>query len=181
MRSIVPGLPLAVALVAIASAVMAQMPQPGAEHEALKQLEGTWTGEATLQLPGMEPQKSEVKVINSMDLNGFWLMGQYEGSMMGMPFKGHSVWGYDQETGKYVEVWVDSMRSKMSRLEGEYDAAAKKWTKWLDGTHPMTGKPIKERHTVTMVDADHYTMKMAMPGDDGEYVPYMVMEQARAK
>ena len=69
----------------------------------------------------------------------------------------------------------------MSELEGDYDAKARKWTKWLDGKHPLTGEPIKERHTVQLTDDDHFTMELAMPGEDGEYMPYMVLEQARSK
>lgn len=165
----------------VANMAAAQMAQPGAEHKAIAQLAGNWSGQATLQFPGMEPMTSEIEVTNTMDLGGFWLLGHFEGSMMGIPFSGHSVFGFDTEKGKYVEIWVDSMRSGMSQLEGDYDAGSRKWTKWLDGKHPMTGEPIRERHTVTLRAADVMILELAMPGEDGEYLPYMVLEQTRAE
>jgi hypothetical protein len=168
-------------LVSFALSAGAQMAAPGAEHKVMEQLVGHWTGTATLQLPGMEPMTSEVKISHAMELGGFWLIGSFEGSMMGVPFTGRSTLGFDSEKGKYVEIWVDSMRSSVSQLEGDYDAATRSWTKWLDTKHPMSGEPIKERHIVAMTDDDHFKMELALPGPDGEYVPYMVLEQARAE
>jgi hypothetical protein len=168
-------------LVLLAGMAPAQMAQPGPEHKAIAQLAGSWTGQATLQFPGMEPMSSEVKVTNTMDLGGFWLLGDYEGSMMGIPFRGHSIFGFDTEKGKYVEIWVDSMRSGMGQLEGDYDAGSRRWTKWLDTKHPMTGEPIRERHTVTLRADDTMIMELALPGADGDYLPYMILEQTRVK
>lgn len=160
----------------------AQMVQPGPEHDAMKQLVGEWTGEVVFQMPGMpEPMKSEVTQNVTLDHGGLWLNMRFEGTMMGAPFSGESIMGYDPALGKYVEIWVDSMRTEMQKIEGTYDAATRTWTKSLQGKHPMTGEPITERHTQRVVDEDHLMYEMAFPGPDGEYVTYMQVQVARAK
>jgi hypothetical protein len=174
---------LIAAFLAVGStAATAQMAQPGPEHEAMKQLAGEWEGTVQIQMPGMpEPATSAVTESVRLDHGGLWLISRFEGSMMGAPYSGQSIMGYDQAQKKYVEVWVDSFRSEIQQIEGSYDAGTRTWTKSLQSKHPVTGEPIVERHTQRVVDADHVVYEMALPGPDGDYLTYMKVDLTRAK
>jgi hypothetical protein len=173
MKSKFP-LVLALLCAAAAPALAQQMgaaPQP--EHQALSVLAGNWKGSMTLQLPGMEPMKGELTRSARLDMNGLWLISDYEGTMMGAPFRGHSIWGFDPAKKKQVEVWVDSFRSSVSQIEGDYDPSQQTWTKWTDGVHPVTGQKVRERHTVALKPDGTFFMELAAPGSNGDYLPFM--------
>src|SRR5690349_18872236 len=77
-------------------AMMMKLGTPGAEHAALKQFEGTWDADVTIQMDASEqPMNSKGKMINKIILGGRYLQGDFKGEFMGMPFEGMSMTGYD--------------------------------------------------------------------------------------
>src|SRR5687768_8662814 len=85
------------------------MPKPGPEHAALKQDVGTW--DATVEMwmePGKPPTTSKGTEVNTMGPGGFWLLTAFKSEMMGAPFEGHGMTGYDPAKKVYVSTWVDS-------------------------------------------------------------------------
>ena len=152
---------------------------PLPEHQALGALAGNWKGSMTVQLPGMQPMTGEVACAARVDMNGLWLISDYSGTMNGAPFRGHSVWGFDPAKKKQVEFWVDSFRSSVSQIEGDYDASKKTWTKWTDGLHPATGQKVKERHTVAIKPDGSFFMELAAPGTNGDYLPFMQVSMTK--
>jgi hypothetical protein len=110
-----------------------------------------------------------------MELGGFWLIGEFQGEFMGMPFKGRSIDGYDQLKKKYVSLWVDSFSSFPMVSEGNF--AGKVLT--LTGEAPnMEGKIVKYRTTSEVKDKDTMVMQM-FEGDSKE--PNMVITYKRRK
>lgn len=173
---------LAILSFCFGGSVLAQMgATPLLEHKALGALAGDWKGSMTVQLPGMEPMKGDVTCKARLDLGGLWLISDYEGTMMGAPFRGHSVWGFDPAKKKQVEVWVDSFRSTVSEIEGDYDPATQMWTKWTDGQNPATGEKVRERHTVSLKPDGSFAMELAVPGPNGAYLPYMQVLMSKAQ
>ena len=57
-----------------------------------------------------------------MGLDGRVLIEEVTSSMMGMPFTGHGMTGYDNVTGKYWSTWTDSMSTGLMVSEGTCDA-----------------------------------------------------------
>ena len=57
-----------------------------------------------------------------MALDGRVMVEQFEGTMMGAPFKGHGMSGYDNVTGKYWSTWNDSMSTGLMVSTGTCDA-----------------------------------------------------------
>ena len=106
-----------------ARAALQEADKAGPEHEALKQLVGTFDA---LVHAGPTPEKGSVTT-KLMD-NGLWAVMDFQSQMMGMPFVGHEVIGYDLAKKKYVSTWVDSMTSHMFVSEGTWDAAKKTLT-----------------------------------------------------
>ena len=71
--------------------------------------------------PDKPPMESTGACDNTVLLEGRFLQQKCTGDMMGQPFTGIGVHGYDNATKKYVTTWIDSMgaslipRSKASR------------------------------------------------------------------
>ena len=100
------------------------MPKPTKEHEWLKSQIGTW--DATVSCPMMgEPSKGTQ---TTKAFSDFTIVSEFQGEMMGQPFKGVAFTTYDPLKKKYVSTWCDSMMPGIYVSEGTVDAAGKKLT-----------------------------------------------------
>ncbi|QJW95831.1 DUF1579 domain-containing protein [Frigoriglobus tundricola] len=148
------------AVVLLTSAVPAQPPKPGAEHEVLKKLEGDW--DLVMKFGGAE-SKGSMKY--KMELGGLWLAGSLESELFGEKFQGKSLSTYDAGKKKYIEVWADSMGTQPMLMEGTYDKDKKTLT--LAGEGPgMDGKPRPYKSVSTYTDDN--TINFSMYVGDGK-------------
>ena len=87
---------------------------PGEKHAYLKKLEGKWTGKAKFWMqPGAPPTESEGTAVNTLILGGRFLQSSYTSEVMGQPFEGFGLDGYDIHKQKYIGLWTDTMATKM--------------------------------------------------------------------
>ncbi len=85
----------------------------------LRKVVGVWDVEMTHYMCGPEPWQS--KGVETVRLFGdFWLVADVESDMMGQPFRGHCITGYDMVKKKYVSTWVDTMAPYAMQFEGEW-------------------------------------------------------------
>lgn len=126
-----------------------------------------WTGEA-------EPTESMGTETNKM-VGDFWLVSDFSAQMMGAPFTGHGVFGYDEKNSRYTGVWVDDMNPNPTNLIGHYDAATKTMT--FDGeVLDPSGNVMKSKLTTTYHDDGTHVMTMFAPNPDGSDGMLKVME-----
>lgn len=172
---------LAVWMLASAGAGNAQeMPKPGPEHAVLTQDVGTW--DATVEMamaPGQPPSVSKGVETNTL-LGELWLIQDFKSEMMGQPFAGHGVAGYDPQKKKYVSTWVDSMSTWLAVSDNTWDPATKTMTGWMEGPD-MTGKMIKMRAVMEHKDADTRHFAIWSPGPDGKEVAGLKITYKRRK
>jgi hypothetical protein len=175
-------LPLGAGLLvsAVAFAQMPPMPKPGPEHEVLSRDAGTWDAVVEFAMPGAPAMTSKGTEVDTVGCGGLCLITDFNGEMMGAPFKGHGLTTYDPNKKKYVGSWSDSMASGLQVSEATYDAATKSTTSWMEGPDP-TGATVKTKSVSTTVDADHRTMTMFMTGPDGKDVQTMKISYTRRK
>lgn len=130
---------------------------PGEEHEKLEAEEGTW--DATMKMwmmPGAPPAETKGTSQRKMMLGGRFLMDEYKGSMMGMPYDGVGFNGYDKFKKKYTSVWISSMGTNILTMEGTASADGKTITYEGLMDEPMTGeKDKKVRYIAKNIDADN--------------------------
>ena len=106
---------------------------PGKMHELLASWNGTWVGETTFwEYEGATPQKSTSTAVNSMMVGGKYQSSKHTGNMMGMPFEGLSITGYDNATKQFVSTWIDNWSTGIMNMAGTWDEATKTMT--LAGT-----------------------------------------------
>ena len=157
---------------------------PGDMHKMLASWSGTWNGETTIWAnEGETPQKSTGAAVNSMIFGGRYQSTTHKGNMMGMPFEGMSITGYDNATKKFVSTWVDSWSTGIMNMSGDWNAGTKTLT--MTGTMPdicRPGKMCSLKEVITVVDDN--TQKMEMYGPDnktGKEFKMMEINMSRKK
>lgn len=138
-----------------------EMKTPGDMHKMLAMQNGTWDNEMTMWMdPGKPPTTSKSVSVNKMILGGRYQQSTYTGQMMGEPFEGISILGYDNLKKKFVNSWIDNGGTGVMYMEGNYDPASKSIT--LSGTmpDPTTGKDCTMRQVISFTDNKHSTMEM---------------------
>src|SRR5512135_1773490 len=80
---------------------------PGAPHKLLAKLEGSWTTRTRgWESPDKPPVESLGTCEQKLILDGHYLRQEYTGDMMGLPFTGINILGYNVHTNKYESVWI---------------------------------------------------------------------------
>ena len=156
---------------------------PGSMHKLLAEVVGKWDGEITTwmgpNMPASEPAKLTAEM--NMLLGGRYLESVYKGNMMGMPFEGMSIVGYDNARKVFVSSWIDNMGSGIMNMEGTWDAAVQTINLKGTGTDPMSGNSMPVRETFKIVDDNTQVMEMFVPGPDGKEFKTMEIKFTRHK
>src|SRR5262249_903613 len=80
--------------------------------------------------------------------------------MMGMPFSGMGITGYDNIQKKYVSTWIDNMGTGIMTSQGTADASGNGWNWTATFSDPMTGKVSKQRMVTHFIDDNKRTFEM---------------------
>jgi len=158
------------------AAWQATMP-PSIYHERLDYFVGEWDVTAKMLWGGSDApaQESTGKATYKWLFTDKWLSHEYEGSMMGIDFKGFGLWGYDNYRREYISLWVDDMGTAMSTTSGRLDQTGKVITLYGQMDEPMTGDLGKEiKYVYRIIDDNEHIFEihdLAIGGDNT-----MVME-----
>ena len=148
---------------------------PGAPHKALAESVGTYDlAIKSWHEPGAPPMESTGTAIRTMALDGRVLIEKVKSSMMGMPFTGQVMMGYDNVSGKYWSTWTDSMSTGLMVSEGTCDAqdVCSFTGSWND---PITKGPVTMRLTSRWPSPTTQIFEMYGPGKDGKETKMMEM------
>ena len=169
------------ALTSLSADAQGPAPQATAEHKALAYEVGTWDAEAKMWMAhDAEPMTSKAVEINKM-LGEQWIMSEFRGEVMGVPFVGHGQFGYDPHQKKYIGTWIDSFSPHLSVMEGTMDEATKTLTMMSQGFDSMLGKEVTSKMVSMMIDHDHkkFQIFMPLPGKLGEWWKQMEIDYTR--
>ena len=141
---------------------------PGAEHQQLAALDGTY--DLTVKSwhsPDAPPSTDTGTATRRMILGGRVQVEEVTSQMMGQPFTGQGLHGYDNVTGKHWATWNDSMSTGLMVSEGTCDAAR---TCAYTGTYhdPVSRKPVTSRMISRWPDRNTEVLEMYAPGPDGK-------------
>lgn len=152
----------------------------GPMHEKLNFFAGNWNCDVE-EMWGGNTQKSKGSMTSESIYGGRFIMSKYQGEMMGAPFMGTAVMGYNNASKMYETLWFDSMSTGMALSTGSMDTAGKKLSMSGETVCPMTGKPMTCRSTTTITGPDSYTMEFYHPNMEGKEELAMVINYKRAK
>ncbi len=136
-------------------------PSRAPELDRIAQSVGTWDAEVSLM-----GQTAKGVETCRMGVGGLWLVTEFEGEMMGAPFEGHGLTGFDAAKGKVVGMWVDSMGGPWTTMEGTFSKDGKTLTSTANG-FDEAGKPSVSRHVVEF-GKDERTFRVFQAGPDGK-------------
>jgi hypothetical protein len=155
---------------------------PGEPHKLLEKLEGSWT---TRTRGWMEPDKPPMDSTGTCEqkliLGGHYLQQVYAGDMMGQPFTGINLLGYDNQSGKYESVWLDSMSTGIFYFKGPASADGKTITQECSYDDPIKGPSVWR--SVTRIKDDNtleYEMFITPKGGKEEKMMEMVAARKEA-
>lgn len=160
--------------------VMMAHAEVGPKHKELAKSAGTWDAEVESYYEG-QVDKSKGTVKRSMILGGRFLQEEFKGSMMGQPFEGLMLLGYDNTLKKSTGIWIDSMSTSVAALK-ETEASGKLSKMTGTMTCPIEKKEITFRTVTKEIDDDHQVFEMYMtpPGKSKEELG-MKITYTRAK
>ncbi|HEY3176938.1 MAG TPA: DUF1579 domain-containing protein [Candidatus Polarisedimenticolia bacterium] len=152
---------------------------PGAEHQRLDSLVGTWRARTTfIMSPEAPPEVTEGTSENRWTLGGRHLEQRYHGTMMGMSFEGLGYTGYDKAQGKYVGTWMDTFSTGMMTSIGVGKPTDSVINYEAEAVDP-TGKPIRFWCEVRIQDRDHHIFDMWTKAPNGRRFRTMTIEYSR--
>lgn len=153
---------------------------PGPAHQALARHAGDWAWELTSwPAPGAPAQKSSGTMSARTIMGGRYLVEDWKGTAMEMPFEGQAVTGYDNAKQKYFSTWVDNFGTGVMTSWGTRDDANRTMTMNGTFTDPMSGKDQTTRTVSREVDDNHFTFEMYGPGPDGKEFKTMEIQAER--
>jgi Protein of unknown function (DUF1579) len=152
---------------------------PGPEHAVLKQAEGVWDARVEIR-GGGPPMVSRGVETNRLAMGGLWLISDFKGEMGEQPFEGHGLYGYDPAKKKYVGVWIDSTQYTFWPSEGDYDAATRTLTMWMEAPDAQ-GHLVRWKTVTRTVDPDTRVFDMYPPEAEGNDSPGMTITYKRRK
>jgi hypothetical protein len=134
---------------------------PGDVHKMIAKSDGKWNADVTMWMkPGDPPQKSKGVCEDMMILGGRYQQTNFKGTMMGKPFEGMGLLGYDNAKKTFISTWVDNMGTGIMVMEGTWDEATKTINFKGKGVDPATGKDMDMREVYKLVDDKTQIMEM---------------------
>jgi hypothetical protein len=156
---------------------------PDDHHKALEPFVGNWEVTAKNWMEsGAAPNESKGTSESKWLLDGRYLQEVFASDMMGMPYNGFGLTGYDLIKKEYVSIWMDDMSTAPMFMHGQMDVGGKVMT--TEGSYPDVTKNMKEcslRVVSKIVSNDQHTMEMFMIGDDGKEFKNMEITYTRTK
>jgi hypothetical protein len=132
---------------------MMAMTRPGPEHQHLAKVVGKWKAVNKMWMDPSAPPMESIGTTEYMSvMDGRYLHGSYKTMMMGMPFEGMSVDGYDRYKKEYFSLWFDNMGTGFIDMRGSRSADGK--TMMLKGMmfDPELGKDAPVRSVSVWLD-----------------------------
>lgn len=143
---------------------------PGPQHQIMADGAGKWKSTIKWWMdPKAEPMVTEGEVVAEMILGGRYMTEKHTSMMMGMPFEGMSLTGYDNTLGRFFSTWVDNMGTGIMYSTGLWNEEKKRieWQGTMTDAMLKTEMPVKQYTWHEGKDKMVMEMYVIVPG--GEY------------
>ncbi|HTH48363.1 MAG TPA: DUF1579 family protein [Candidatus Limnocylindria bacterium] len=146
---------------------------PGPAHKALEPMIGNWKAEVKCWKDGAgEAHVSHGTAKTHWILQGRFLQEDFSGEMMGKPFKGLTLLGYDNTKQTYNLVWLADTQTSTFTSEGKGDGGNKVITLKGQATCPMSGGQKSVESVYRILGADKHVFEMSHDGKKTLEVSY---------
>lgn len=149
----------------------AKIAAPGDHHKHLSYFVGNWKTKTKMYMggPGSPPMESDGTSEMKWVLDGRFIQHLHKGSMMGQPYEGFGMTGYDNYRNLYVGSWHSNMGTNVLTMTGMRHPETGVFTYYGEMDEPslkVVGRTVK--YVTTIIDADHHTFDIIdlHAGDD---------------
>lgn len=145
---------------------------PGEHHAEMEGLVGEWKATVKIwQAPGTEPVVSEGRTTYETALGGRYLQQSFEADMMGMPFEGIGISGFDNSRKKHTMMWIDNMGTAMMISEnGSCSDDGKVTTHTTTRKSPMGGPDMHIKLVNRILSEDQHVFEYyVIDAEGGEF------------
>ena len=156
----------------------AKVAAPGDHHKHLDYFVGKWKTKTKMYMggPGSAAMESEGASEMKWVLGGRFIMDEHKGTMMGQPYEGIGMTGYDNYRNLYISSWYSNQGTNILTMSGMRHPKTGVFTYYGEMDEPglkVTGRTVK--YVTKIVDSDHFTFDIIdlHAGDD-----YKVIEIA---
>lgn len=135
---------------------------PGPAHKALNALAGDWKAEVKCWgEPGGSPEISQGTACARWILNGRFLEEEFHSQMMGRPFAGRTLMGFDNTKQTFNSVWACNTQTSMFVSEGKGDSDFKVITLEGNASCPATErKDVLMKTVLRIISPDKHVFEM---------------------
>lgn len=140
---------------------------PNENHKLLQQFVGEWDVKTKMWMaPGAPPEESTGTNVCKSEFEGRFVAGNFKGTVMGMPFEGRYVMGYNNNSKQNESVWFDSMSTGIWHSTGSASSDGKVFT--MSGTYvEPDGSKKATREVTTFKSPDMYVSEFFEKTGDG--------------
>ncbi|RYH74087.1 DUF1579 domain-containing protein [Flavobacteriaceae bacterium 144Ye] len=142
---------------------------PGKYHKWLAAMNGEWNATVKMWMdPSQPPSESKATTTNEMIMNGLYQRSSHNGEMMGMPFMGESITGYDNAKKEFIATWIDNFGSSIMLMKGQLDEKTN--TLILEGSmlDPASGQDMQVKEVFTVLSETSHKFEMFIVMGDQE-------------
>ncbi|MCK4342798.1 MAG: DUF1579 domain-containing protein [Phycisphaerae bacterium] len=154
---------------------LVQYSMPGEHHKLLEKMTGRWDLRVKYRMNAEAPVvESEGTCERKWILGKRFLLEEFDGGNLGLPFQGLAIYGYDSFEKKYTSVWVDTMNTAITTSLGTCRDGCREIT--FIGRHgdPWTGTKRNTRGVTRFVNENEHVLVLYEAGSDGK--EYRILE-----
>ena len=149
-------------------------------HDFLKRFVGDWGVQMTFwTAPGKPPVTSKATAKSEVRFGGRFLFVLFSGEMMGKPYEGQEIIGYDNLEKMFNVFYMDNTSTHVYVAKAVQEGDVLSETGEM--TDPLTGKKSGIHARTTFLDNDEYLYEQFMVQDDGSEVKTMELRCLRKK
>ena len=142
---------------------------PGKNHQLLEQMAGQWSLVVKYRMNSQTPVvESEGTCERHWILGNRFLLEEFDGGALGLPFKGLAIYGYDSFAKKYTCVWLDTMSTAITSNLGTCQNGCTQIN--FVGQHgdPWTGTMRPSRGTTRFIAPNRHVLELHEPDTGGK-------------
>jgi len=137
---------------------------PNENHHMLAKMAGEWSFTTKWWAsPDSSPRESTGTSTFTVVHGGRFVQQHMQATVLGQPYEGRGLVGYDNNKSKYVSVWTDTLQTSLVHGEGDRDDANMSLTLASpEGSHRPTKTVLK------WIDDNHHVLEAYECGPDGQ-------------
>jgi len=149
----------------------AKLAAPGEHHKHLDYFVGKWRTKTKMWMGGPGSQAVESDGTSEVEwvLGGRYLLDRHQGSLMGQPYEGMGLTGYDNYRNMYTGSWLSNMSTNMLIMTGTRHPQTGVFTYYGEMDEPgikVIGRTVK--YVTRIIDRNQYVFEIIdlHAGDD---------------